>query len=59
MLKHETLDRGIYAEGVLWAAQQGASGHITQKGITTMEQLYDLMHPAHPKIIMALDQILG
>jgi 4-hydroxy-tetrahydrodipicolinate reductase len=40
-LKHEALDRALFAEGAIWAAKQLIDNSGIEKGICTFDQLFD------------------
>ncbi len=41
ILKHEALDRSLFAEGAIWAAEQLANNLTLSKGIHTFDALFD------------------
>lgn len=42
-LKHEALDRGLFAEGAIWAAEQLIKNQNLMNGIYTFGQLFDFI----------------
>jgi 4-hydroxy-tetrahydrodipicolinate reductase len=42
-LKHEALDRGLFAEGAIWAIEQLISEQKLTNGVFTFDELFDLI----------------